>query len=284
MISLLDRNLGQNHHIYPDNFYNRVRLAQTLLDRNLRICSTMRANRGIPRDLEEDGKRLKKRQSTLRREGDIMVQVWKDKRLVRMISTIHDATVVSTGRKDRKTNMEIKKPYAVVQCNKFMKGIDRADQYLSFYSFLRKTVKWSKKVVLYLLNCALLNTFFVYRTLNTTNKNVKYKNFLHEVGRPWISEVQNRSDSNSDDLELPEKQTSPRGPKQDPPGRLSGDFRMHKLEKIGDGEGKRKYPARPYKVCAVHKKQTEPRYICKFCVVPLHRGFCFEKYHSVTNY
>jgi len=31
------------------------------------------------------------------------------------------------------------------------------------------------------------------------------------------------------------------GPKQDPPGRLSGDFRIHKLEKIvGGGEGERK--------------------------------------------
>ena len=70
-----------------------------------------------------------------------MVQVWKDRRLVR-ISTIHDATVVSAGRKDGKTNMEIKKPYAVVQYNKFMKGVDRADQYLSFYSVLRKTAKW----------------------------------------------------------------------------------------------------------------------------------------------
>jgi len=107
-----------------------------------------------------------------------------------MISTIHEATVVKTGRKDRKTNMELKKPCAVVQYNKFMKGIDRADQCQSYYSVLRKTVKWSKKVVLYLLKCALFNAFFVYRTLNT-NKKVKYKNFLHEVGRSWISEVQN---------------------------------------------------------------------------------------------
>jgi len=87
-----------------------------------------------------------------------------------MISTIHEATTVNTGRKDRKTNMEIKKPYAVVQYNKFMKGIDRADQYLSYYSVLRKTVKWFEKVVPYPLNCALFNTFFVYRTLNKTKK------------------------------------------------------------------------------------------------------------------
>ena len=109
-----------------------------------------------------------------------------------------------------------------------MKGIERTDHYLSYYSILRKTVKWSKKVVLYLLNCALINAFFVYRTLNT-NKKVKYKNFLHEVGRSWISEVQNRSESNSDYLQLSQKQTTPRRPKQDPPGRLSGDFRSRRI-------------------------------------------------------
>ena len=35
-----------------------------------------------------------------------MVQVWKDKRLVRMISTIHDARIVNTERKYRKTDLE----------------------------------------------------------------------------------------------------------------------------------------------------------------------------------
>jgi hypothetical protein len=40
-----------------------------------------------------------------------------------MISTIHDATIVDKGRKDRKTNVEIYKPYAVVQYNKFLKGM-----------------------------------------------------------------------------------------------------------------------------------------------------------------
>ena len=78
-----------------------------------------------------------------------------------MMSMIHDTTTVNTGKKDGKTNMEIKKPYAVFQYSKFMKGIDRADQYISYYSFLRRTVKWLKKVVLYLLNCAVFNAFFV---------------------------------------------------------------------------------------------------------------------------
>jgi len=87
---------------------------------------------------------LKKGQSVFLRKGDIMVQVRKDKRLVRMISMIHDATIVNLGRKDRKTNMEIKKPDTVVQYDKFMKGVYRADQYLSYYSVLRKTKIFEK--------------------------------------------------------------------------------------------------------------------------------------------
>ena len=59
VLSLLDRNLGQNQ-IYQDNVYNIVRLAQTLLDRNVRVCGTMRANRVISCDLEGEGKHLKK--------------------------------------------------------------------------------------------------------------------------------------------------------------------------------------------------------------------------------
>jgi hypothetical protein len=65
----------------------------------------------------------------------------------------------------------------------------------------------------------------------------------------------------------------------------SGDFRIHKLEKMfAGGEGNKKYPARQCKVCAAHKKRSETRSICKFCVVLLHKGLRFEKFHSVKNY
>jgi len=60
-----------------------------------------------------------------------------------MVSTIHDTSVANKEREDRKTNMEINKPYAVVQYSKFIKGIDRADQYLSCNSVLNK-LEWLK--------------------------------------------------------------------------------------------------------------------------------------------
>jgi hypothetical protein len=82
-----------------------------------------------------------------------------------MISTIHDATIVNRRRKEGKINMEIRKPYAVVQYNKFIKGVDMADQHLSYYSVLKENCKMVKRrVVLYLLNCALQHVCCVQDT------------------------------------------------------------------------------------------------------------------------
>jgi hypothetical protein len=50
--------------------------------RKVRVCGTMRANRGIPRELEQEASQLKRGQSAFQRKGDIMVQAWKEKRLV----------------------------------------------------------------------------------------------------------------------------------------------------------------------------------------------------------
>jgi len=189
---------------------------------------------------------------------------------VQIISTIHDATIVNTGWKDKKTNMEVKKAYAVVQYNKFMKGIDRADQYLSYYSVLRITVKWSKKVVLNLLNCVLFNTFFMHRTLNT-NKKMKYKNFLHDVGRYGILEVENQSESSSDDLSCQRSKQNQGGlnrTRQADSPWISEYTNLKKLLLV-----RRK-----------KRRILQDSVKCKFFVVLLHRGSCFEKYPSVTNY
>jgi hypothetical protein len=35
---------------------------------------------------------------------------------------------------------------------------------------------------------------------------------------------------------------------------------------------------------AAHKKRVETRYICKFCLVQLHKGECFQRYHTLKHY
>ena len=93
-----------------------------------------------------------------------------------------------------------------------MKGVDRADQYLSYYSILRKTMKWSKKVTLWLLNCALFNAFRVYKHHNSDSL-LSYKNFLLETANYWAAINTNTDETEEDEEEEegPEKSTTPQG-------------------------------------------------------------------------
>jgi len=118
----------------------------------------------------------------------------------------------------------------------FMKSVTRADQYLSYYSLLRKTVKWPKKVALWLTNCALFNSFRIYQKLNPTSK-MRYKEFLLQVAKDWATDkVETDSDTDTDAARPGTSTQTPRVPHEDPPRRLSGDMQKHVLEKIVGSE------------------------------------------------
>ena len=115
---------------------------------------------------------------------------------------------------------------------------------------------------------------------------MRYKEFLLQVAKDWATDkVETEADTDIDAACPGTSTQTPRVLHQDPPGRLSGDMQKHVLEKIVRSEwGKRKYPAMRCHVCATHKKRSETRYICKFCLVPLHKGECFQRYHTLKHY
>ena len=66
--------------------------------------------------------------------------------------------------------------------------------HLSYYSVLRKTLKWLKvSVKLCTLQC-----LCVQKTKH--KQKIKYENFLHEEARSQISEIQNLNKSSSDEV------------------------------------------------------------------------------------
>lgn len=85
--------------------------------------------------------KIKKGDIVFRKKSEILLLVFKDKRVIKMISTIHSAEMVPTGRQDRKTKENIMKPLCITEYNKFMKGVDRLK-------------KWTKKTVLYSIKIA----------------------------------------------------------------------------------------------------------------------------------
>ena len=65
-----------------------------------------------------------------------------------MLTTIHDDATTTMIRRTRRVDggqEEIKKPVVVEEYNKFMGGVDRSDQLLSYYVFLHRMVKWWRR-------------------------------------------------------------------------------------------------------------------------------------------
>ncbi|MGL5707887.1 MAG: transposase [Aeromonas sp.] len=262
VMELLENSCGKWHHLYMDNLYNSVELTKKLFLKKFRVCGTIRINRGLPKELKSA--KLKVMETTFLRRGEILLQIFKSnkKKDVRMISSIHNADLIDTGKKDRKTGNTIFKPKCIMDYNQFMKGVDRADQFLSYYPIYdRKTIKWTKKVALYLINCALFNSFRVYEHLNKNEiKKIKFNDFLLEVANKWIT---------SEDVEVPAPSTS------NSRGRLSGGFAKHQVEKISTV----KYVRRRCHVCYKNKITKYTTFWCKNCKVALHLGKCFSQYH-----
>jgi len=59
-----------------------------------------------------------------------------------------------------------KETKCVIYYNTHMHSVDTGDQYLVHHPFIRKTVKWPKKVFLYLLQCCSLNSYVNISTNN----------------------------------------------------------------------------------------------------------------------
>jgi hypothetical protein len=102
----------QNHRLYC----NIVKVAEATLEKNknLRVCGTVQVNRALLSDLLGEAKLLNGK-STLQRKKDMLLQVWQDKREVRIISSAHIAKVICSGKRDRKTRDDVKKPHCIVQ-------------------------------------------------------------------------------------------------------------------------------------------------------------------------
>jgi hypothetical protein len=69
IFSVLEPYLEQNYHVYQDNYYNSVEIAEHLLSRQVTVCGTIRTNRGLNPDLKEELISLKRGKTTFRKRG-----------------------------------------------------------------------------------------------------------------------------------------------------------------------------------------------------------------------
>ena len=77
-----------------------------------------------------------------------------------MLTTIHEAVMVETGKYDA-LGEKIETPEAVYCYYGRMGEVDFSDQLLHYFSFLRKSTKWSRKLLIHMFNLVILNAYIL---------------------------------------------------------------------------------------------------------------------------
>ena len=68
-------------------------MCKRLLDLETHVCGTLRKNRGEPAATKVTTSHLKPGETVMRHNGSAMVLAWRDKTIVKMVSTLHQPTM-----------------------------------------------------------------------------------------------------------------------------------------------------------------------------------------------
>lgn len=278
VMSLLEGLEGKGHHVFTDNYYSSPALFAELREKGFGACGTVRVNRrGIPAAMKQP--MGKGEVATAWVDESMMALKWVDKRPVSMLSTIHDDRMMTKVRRTRRADggqEEIRKPVVIEEYNKYMGGVDRSDQLLSYYGFPHRTLKWWKRALFHLLDMAVVNAYVLY----TVSTSASLKKLTHEQFRVEIAKqllLQSSVDVSED---VPVTHGRLHRP-QPPQSRLTERHFPDHLPCTKSGK-------RGQTECTVcSKKKGRGRkttsYMCKECKLPMCIIPCFELYHTKVN-
>ena len=278
VLTLLQGLEHKGHHVYMDNYYSSPTLCKKLKENGFGACGTVRVDRQKMPEEWKQGRSGKKRQENMISKGEVrsvdledglVALQWKDKRLVTMISTIHDNEMISKRRRTRRVDdgtEEILKPKMIDEYNTYMGGVDKSDQLLSYYGFNHRTIKWWKRAAFHLLDLAIVNAYILYRQ-SQQDKYLTHEQFRLKLAKQLLLT------SGIDTTMNPGSSLSQRRTSLPPQARLTERHFPSKLPKQLD-----------CCVCSDRKKKRKcTSYCCEKCDVALCVVPCFELYHTKVD-
>ena len=281
VVGLLDsiKLLDKGHFVYFDNFYNSYQLNLELLGRYTFSAGTLRKNRkGNPKAVVNA--KLKKGETVYRRNGNVLCLKWcEKKRCVTMMSTIHSAVYVELNRRFGGDD-KILKPLVVYDYTQQMGGVDRNDQYMTYFSPLRRTIKWPTKLAIHLFSLCVTNAYILHKHYGQRGVKLDHEEFILKIVEYLLEEgMKTRVLGNP-----PEKIVS--GLVRNIP---VGD---HFPEQIPRKEGTKRKPSRPCFACNGSWADIRTRRLpkrcsgiwCKICKKVLCVTPCFDVFHTKENY
>ena len=151
---------GRGHRLYMDNYFFSPDLFDDLATKQIYCCGTVRPNRkGMPQDLGPKRMTLQWGKLQIRTRGYLTEILWRDKRDIRILTNMHDASAEGNFCND---NGRAIKPQIVADYNHHMGYVDKGDRMANSYSINRCTWKWTKKLFFRLFDLAILNSYILF--------------------------------------------------------------------------------------------------------------------------
>ena len=271
VMHLMEPYFSKGHHIYTDRYYSSVPLAQALLQKDTSFTGTMMKNRvDLPDAIRETSFRLQDDETRAFRAGSLLTVAWraatKKKPLIMLSSScVHDSVTVRSRRTTQR------KPLVVDKYNHSMNGVDRADQYTVYYSFVRRSVKWWRKVFFWVMEVAVVNSYILYKC--STVRAMSHREYRYSIIRSLATSYVQSAPPRV----LGRRRENPRSSRSGDPERLNRQ--PHFLERATQ---------RDCVVCSNQMGGSRHRttYVCKTCPShpPLCPAACFERYHTLETY
>ncbi|XP_045596450.2 piggyBac transposable element-derived protein 4-like [Procambarus clarkii] len=180
VMGLIEPLKNNGYHLYIDNYYNLVRLSELLLEVGVYTCGTIRMLHGAPKTLQISAKgELPVDKTVFKRKDNTFIILWKDKRVVSLITTCHNVDTQEVKHRKRVRNRDgtssvqqvtVNKPNTICDYSTNMKGVDHLDQMVKYYHFTRKHLKWMKKMTFYFLQMAIHNAYVMYKYYTTDRR------------------------------------------------------------------------------------------------------------------
>lgn len=263
--------------VVVDNFFTSYSLLQNLKKKGIYACGTVRStSKGLPSFMKKTRKNEKignKTRAIKMNRGEFQFKAkcglsavqWMDQKAVNFLSSAHTPRKTTFVLRRLRSGKRVKVhcPAVVADYNKYMGGVDRFDQYRERYELGRKSPKWWFRILYFLLDLAIVNSFILWKFHRPGNTKLNQLTYRLKLARQLINGYSSRKVI----------------------GRPPNFFKCSVPNEVRFGTGPHLprvvHSSRRCKLCSSkYKKQTRTKIICITCKVPLCVKKCYEKFHT----
>ena len=194
-----------------------------------------------------------------------------------MMSTIHSAVYVEV--KKRYSNEKIMKPLVVYDYTQQMAGVDKNNQFNTYYNPPRRTLKWMTKLSIHFLFPCMTNAYILYTNFGPHGILLDHEEFILTIARSMIQERLRTSTLNTPHLRTENL--------------IQNDLTGENFpEEIPRKEGTKRKLSRPCFACNGSWSDMKNRILpkrcsriwCPTCKKVLCATPCFKVFHTNQNY